>query len=978
MLIQKLFAVAALLAAGIRAEDRSGWFTFYMPWNDSARTAIDQSNTLKTPAGAEGFVQVGPDGHFRFSQSLRRARFTGVVSVAQANFPDSAEALAVAARMAKFGINAVRLHLMDVDGSYGIFGSTTSTRKLDPDKLRRLDWFQACLKAKGIYVNLGLHVARKFKVADGVVATGSDQAKFATLWDHELMRLQKEYARQILDHTNPYTGLAWKADPAVALMELVNENSMFMGWLSWASPQMESKTVDPQGMTPSYLRQLDSMWNSWLKKKYGSDSALAMAWAGEGGAGQELVTENFDSPSDSYSAFVDTNQILSGSLWERTDSACPSGGCLHGKSTASLGSGLSWKVQAKFAGMTCAAGTPLHVSMRVKADPARDLPIGFLQDTSFKWYGTVICKATQEWSTCEGDVVVSEAQEKSLLAQIEIGGLAGDVWIDSLVIGKPVSRGLGSGESLQAASVARLRKRNTGSASLERVRDQTRFYLEIEESYQREMRSFLLDTLGVKVPITFTNNWASTASIASQAKSDYTDAHAYWDMLDFPDGDLNSADWSLRNVSELKDPAGSTLQTLAMSKVVGKPFVVSEYNHHWPNMYRAEAPSILFGYMGLWDADAVFWHSWCDFTLHYQRTYQWPWMDIQSDPTLLTQFFQARLFREGKIKPSDIQNVVDWSESDMLASPHVASDAPVLPTRDGMGSGFVATMPIAHGRFDAESTTSTKSWRVAGSVLVSSTNELSWNTASGKLQIDNPWWQGVVGFNGGSAELSRVSFSHLSTAGHSGFAAVHVASLDSIPLARTRHFLVAASGRMENKGSRWNASFTGMLRDHANEDDSVFCEPVRGTVRILSRKTDGIAAWALDPTGGRARAIPVRWADDTIVVDLPEGTLWTEIRTDTNAVVGIQPRAPMRRIPSISNNARGLVVRPFFAQAGSMRLEWRDLAGRRLAVERRAASETDAEQTFRAPAASGILLWDLILKESSSDRHFSGTWAAAK
>ena len=36
--------------------------------------------------------------------------------------------------------------------------------------------------------------------------------------------------RRLLEHVNPYTGLAYKDDPALAILETHNEDSIFWHW----------------------------------------------------------------------------------------------------------------------------------------------------------------------------------------------------------------------------------------------------------------------------------------------------------------------------------------------------------------------------------------------------------------------------------------------------------------------------------------------------------------------------------------------------------------------------------------------------------------------------------------------------------------------------------------------------------------------------------------------------------------------------
>ena len=52
-------------------------------------------------------------------------------------------------------------------------------------------------------------------------------AKPYSNFDERLIELQKEFSRNLWTHVNPYTGLAYKDDPAIVLMEFTNENDLF-------------------------------------------------------------------------------------------------------------------------------------------------------------------------------------------------------------------------------------------------------------------------------------------------------------------------------------------------------------------------------------------------------------------------------------------------------------------------------------------------------------------------------------------------------------------------------------------------------------------------------------------------------------------------------------------------------------------------------------------------------------------------------
>ena len=78
-------------------------------------------------------------------------------------------------------------------------------------------------------------------------------------------RTGKGFATQFYTHVNPYTKLRYADDPAVAVVEITNENSVFYF-------QNTELTL------PCYREELEKRWNAWLRQRYTNRTALAEAW----------------------------------------------------------------------------------------------------------------------------------------------------------------------------------------------------------------------------------------------------------------------------------------------------------------------------------------------------------------------------------------------------------------------------------------------------------------------------------------------------------------------------------------------------------------------------------------------------------------------------------------------------------------------------------------------------------------------------
>ena len=242
-----------------RIPDSPNWIPYPFPWDD-APLDLSFLYEKEKPAGLHGFLTIA-DGRFVFEDDTP-ARFWGTCFNSAANFPPHDLAEKVARRLAKFGVNMMRAHQMDAEWSTpNIFQLTKGrlpkdTMNFDPESLDRLDYLIHCLKEQGIYIYLDQLTYRRFKPGDGVDAVDElpKAAKPYSNFDPRMIELQKKYSHDLWTHVNPYTGLAYKDDPAIALMEFANENDM----LSKASHSYV--TLEP------FASRLVEQYRQWVRE----------------------------------------------------------------------------------------------------------------------------------------------------------------------------------------------------------------------------------------------------------------------------------------------------------------------------------------------------------------------------------------------------------------------------------------------------------------------------------------------------------------------------------------------------------------------------------------------------------------------------------------------------------------------------------------------------------------------------------------
>src|SRR3984957_17783354 len=226
-----------------------------------AHSPVDVSFLLDAPAGKHGFVRA--QGAHLVTGDGKRIRFWGgnVTDWSKGSImiPSKGDSPLWATTLARFGVNCVRFQFLDLLTPRGLIdGKREDTRALDPEVFDREDFFIAELEKRGIYINFNLLVGRPFKAGDGVQDYQKirEGAKGISLYDPRIIELQKEYAKQLLAHNNPYTKSEDRHAPAVAMVEINNENALWVG---------------SHGPTPYYDHELADLYNAWLRKNLNAE-----------------------------------------------------------------------------------------------------------------------------------------------------------------------------------------------------------------------------------------------------------------------------------------------------------------------------------------------------------------------------------------------------------------------------------------------------------------------------------------------------------------------------------------------------------------------------------------------------------------------------------------------------------------------------------------------------------------------------------
>ncbi len=594
MKVKKISLVLFFLFLGAaqafsQANTKSAWYAFFFPETLFINSPANIGKIiLEPPAGKHGFT-TAQKGGFYF-QDGTPARFYGINLCFNANFPGKREAKIMAERLAFFGFNAVRLHHMDFHFEpSGIFQDICpaytnkqlkKTTKLSPKQLYKLDYLIYQLKQIGIYANINLLVARHFTEADGV--KDADKlglaAKPASMFDPKLIALQKEYAKQLLTHENRFTKLKYADDPAIALIEITNENSLLAAWYRGTLSNLPDY----------YLKELQSAWNTWLKYRYETIRNLKAIWLIEGNPQENQEFEELLTTPDNAKSWLKEEHGRARFKAENNE---------NGQIILNINAidNSSWGLQFKQNDIYLKKDAVYIVSFRAKADQHRPISIAVMQDKK-PWANLGLNQTvTLDQNLTPYKFYFSSNEEypnARLTFQVAQG--TGTITLDNISL-KETTPALDAKDIPDDFTVNLIFYAQRYLYSKMAAQDMMNFLIDLEKNYFREMTDFLKNDLKIKVPVTGIGGYHESKDLLAQQPCDFIDAHSYWDHPRFPNKDWDINDFRMNNKSMIDDEKLGILNALfnrAPFKNL-KPYTVTEWNHCYPNEFAYETPALL-------------------------------------------------------------------------------------------------------------------------------------------------------------------------------------------------------------------------------------------------------------------------------------------------------------------------------------------------------------------------------------------------
>lgn len=429
--------------------------------------------------------------------------------------------------------------------------------------------------------------------------------------------------------------------------------------------------------------------------------------------------------------------------------------------------------------------------------------------------------------------------------------------------------GLGADERLEAGTVKLPGDRY---ADGQRMRDLQAFFIETEQASVVRMSS-LLRGLGYRGLISSYNNWPTVQTGLSRRDLEAVTMNTYHDWVGgYAPGS------ALLQVSSIADSA-NYMRMIAAARWLGKPFVVSEYDHLFWNRYRYEAGLVMPAYAALQGWDVLCRHGHGPIVLAYGEPYphkraMLPYA-IALDPVARAgETLAALLYRRGDVAqsgiavPFTVRGEADLTQDMQAREPERLTDLALvtgigLMRAEHIDDEIAVTQPRARDAEgvlaalrDSGSLSRDNRTDLASGLYQSDTGQILLDRRAGQLRVSTPATEAAAF----SSLREPVDLGILRIEQADGNGLVGLSALDGqASLVQSRRLLLIFATDARNSGMVFRDSEERIIEDF-------------GSLPVLIRK--GNVDLALSRTAAKWRVSPVGL----------DGTVYPPVRTGAGPV----------------------------------------------------------------------------------------------
>ena len=387
------------------------------------------------------------------------------------------------------------------------------------------------------------------------------------------------------------------------------------------------------------------------------------------------------------------------------------------------------------------------------------------------------------------------------------------------------------------------------------------FLYEVKANANRRMAKRLKDA-GVHALISGGNWWDNMAQAYEREALEVVDNHGYGDH---PQPSYQKLPFHVNQASDIKsgNPTYNEPMMKAPTRILGKPFTITEYNYCPPNKFRGDGGVMMGAYAALQDWDALYRFAWSHARDPMFKDSSLSGFDICRDPIgQLTERQVVLMFGRRDVSPA--KNTYGYGVTkgeafggglgDMWARGLFPHPFTQLGYTSRIGS-FTA------GKGETPKLACAKTWTAAtkGDIpkfsgeTVSDTKEIRINTKIGDMAINSPRTAAVC-----SIDRHDLSAGPLSVAGASTFCSVSASAMDGAALAKSRRVLILHITDVVNT----DMAFTNPSRTDTKAWGKLPYLAKTGIAKVtLKNSNEGLSVYALASDGTRLRRVPSKYVD---------------------------------------------------------------------------------------------------------------------
>jgi hypothetical protein len=366
-----------------------------------------------------------------------------------------------------------------------------------------------------------------------------------------------------------------------------------------------------------------------------------------------------------------------------------------------------------------------------------------------------------------------------------------------------------------------------------------RFLSKVEQDYYSTMKTYMR-SIGAKYLLSGSN---FPIPVLAYQYDNYKEAdliltNDYWDHPQL--WKINN-DWNrilyapINNTSMLKNPALSTVNSIAKYKWHHKPFMVTEYNACYPNEYILEGIPFVAAYSRLQGVDGMLQF---DFTLDALGSDRIGAFSLSKMQDHLAQWVVgAPMFLRGDIKPATGLVLDNISDKQLYSLPNYSD---FLDKKYHLT--FITKVAKAYGEEKADDASKYDSYFDAkNNIMKSETGQLKLDGGKGVMEVNADKVQGAEG----TLKDLPVNLPFISFKVKNNWASLFLVSKENKPLVESKKFYLVAVTPVKMTGQKYNPgrnalSEPGNLPIQAQQMDGELLIKTKATkVKITSLKADG-------------------------------------------------------------------------------------------------------------------------------------------